>query len=157
MSGATRDVLPRAVAYGALGALAATLLIGIPTDVIPNPWFGRPSTPVRPQDYAFLAVTALLAGILVASYAFPQTRVCSTEQGKTTVGGLLSFLAIGCPTCNKIVVLAIGASGALNWFQPIQPLLGLASIVLLAVAIWARWRPVFGKQPPLPATLALDR
>jgi hypothetical protein len=67
-------------------------------------------TPVRLQDYVFLIVTALLAGILAASYALPQTRACSIEQGRATAGGLLSFLAIGCPTCNKIIVLLLGGA-----------------------------------------------
>jgi hypothetical protein len=138
---ATRSDLPRAIAYGLAGALATTLLIGIPTDVIANPWFGRPSTPVRPQDYAFLAVTALLAGVLFASYAIPRLQACSTAQGKSTLGGLFSFLAIGCPTCNKVIVLLLGSSGALTWFQPVQPFLGLLSIGLLGVAVWVRWRP----------------
>jgi hypothetical protein len=135
--------LPTAMLYGLAGALLAALAIGIPSDVIPNPIFGRPSTPVRPQDYAFLAVTAVLAGVLAASFAFPQTRTCSTQQGRATAGGLLTFLAVGCPTCNKVIVLLIGASGALDYFAPLQPLLGIASIGLLLVAIWVRWKPVF--------------
>ena len=110
MSATTRSFLPRALAYSALGALVTVLLLGIPTDVVPNPWFGRPSTPVRPLDYAVPGDQRRAGGILAASYAFPQTRVCSTVQGKTTAGGLLTFLAIGCPTCNKIVVLAIGGA-----------------------------------------------
>ncbi|HEX5164011.1 MAG TPA: hypothetical protein VFV93_01340 [Thermomicrobiales bacterium] len=133
--------LPRALVYGAVGAAFAALTIGIPTDVIPNGFFTR-MTPVRVQDYVFLIVTAILAGILAASYALPQTRACSIEQGRATLGGLLSFLAIGCPTCNKVIVLLLGTSGALNIFEPLQPLLALASFALLVLAIWIRWRPV---------------
>lgn len=143
MSTTTRMALPAAILYGVVGVLLATLVIGIPTDVVPNPIFGRPTTPVRTLDYAFLATTALLTGLLAASYAFPQTRACASQQSRTTVGGLLSFLAIGCPTCNKVVVLAIGASGAMEWFAPLQPVLGVASIILLAIVNWVRWRPVF--------------
>jgi hypothetical protein len=136
-----RPHLPSALLYGALGAAFAALTIGIPTDVIPNPIFGR-MTPVRAQDYVFLIVTALLAGILAASYALPQTRACSIQQGRATVGGFLSFLAIGCPTCNKIVVLLLGTSGAMSIFEPLQPFLAAASFALLLLAIWIRWRPV---------------
>ena len=136
-----RPYLPKALLYGVLGAAFTTLTIGIPTDVIPNSIFTR-MTPVRVQDYVFLIVTALLAGILAASYALPQTRACSVQQGRTTAGGLLSFLAIGCPTCNKIIVLLLGTSGALTVFEPLQPLLAVASFALLLLAIWIRWRPV---------------
>lgn len=143
MSPATRAVLPTALLYGLLGTIFTALVIGIPTDVIPNPIFGRPSTPVRSLDYAFLAISAILAGVLAASFAFPQTRACSTQQGRATAGGLLTLLAVGCPTCNKLIVLAIGASGALNWFAPLQPMLGIASILLLLLSVWVRWKPVF--------------
>lgn len=137
-----RPYLPKALLYGLLAAAVTTLLIGIPTDVIPNSLFGR-MTPVRPQDYVLLAVTALLAGILAATYAFPRTFACSIEQGKTTAGGFLSFLAVGCPTCNKAVVLLLGTGGATRFFEPVQPLLGLLSIALLGLAIWLRLRPFF--------------
>jgi hypothetical protein len=127
--------------YGLAGAALAMLAIGIPTDIIPNGYFTR-MTPVRAQDYLFLALTALLAGVLGASYAFPQARACAIQEGKTTLGGFLSFLAVGCPTCNKLVVALLGTSGALNIFEPIQPLLAAASFALLGLAIWIRWRPI---------------
>jgi len=135
----------RATIYGLAGAAFTLLAIGIPTDVIPNPIFTR-MLPVRPQDYVFLILTALLGGLLAASYALPQANVCSTQQGKTTLGGFLSFFAIGCPTCNKLVVLLLGSSGAVRLFEPIQPILAIASMVLLAVAVWVRWRPVLRAQ-----------
>jgi hypothetical protein len=138
---AIRPHLPRTIIYALLGAAFTVLAIGIPTDVIPNGVFTR-MTPVRAQDYLFLGLTALLAGLLAASYALPQTRSCSIEQGKTTAGGFLSFFAIGCPTCNKLVVLLLGTSGALTFFEPIQPLLAALSFVLLGLAALFRWRPV---------------
>jgi hypothetical protein len=142
-----RSYLPRACAYAGIAIVVTTLVIGIPTDVIPNGFFTR-MTPVRVQDYAFLIVTALLAGVLAASYALPLSNSCSIEQGKTTVGGFLSFLAIGCPTCNKLIVLALGTSGALNIFEPLQPLLAALSFLLLGLAIWLRWRPVIQAARP---------
>jgi hypothetical protein len=132
--------------YGIGGAVLTTLLLGIPTDVVPTPFFMRMS-PVRVQDYVFLGMAALLGGLLVASYALPQSRACSTEQGKTTLGGFLSFFAIGCPVCNKVVVLLLGTSGALRFFEPVQPILGVLSLVFLGLAVWVRWRPVLA--PPL--------
>jgi len=131
----------RATLYALAGVAFTTLAIGIPTDVIPNPIFTR-MLPVRPQDYVFLVITALLAGLLAASYALPRANACPTQQGKTTVGGFLSFFAIGCPTCNKLVLLLLGSSGAVRFFEPIQPILAIASIVLLGAAVWIRWRPV---------------
>ena len=134
-----RGTRGRATFYAVAAGVATTLLIGIPTVLIPNPIFGR-EVPVRPRDYLFLAITVLLTGLLAATYALPAH--CSLQDGKMAVGGFLSFLAVGCPVCNKIVVLALGASGAMSYFSPVQPLLALASTILLGYAIWIRLRSV---------------
>jgi hypothetical protein len=60
------------------------------------------------------------------------------DQRRGTVGGLLSFLAIGCPTCNKLVLLALGSSGAITWFEPLQPVLAVGGIALLGWALRRR-------------------
>lgn len=128
-----------AAAFGA--AVAITLMIGLPTAVIPNPVFGRP-IPVTWWSYPVLAVTAVLGGLLVATYV-RQTSTSETLDRPGRVGGLggfLSFFAVGCPVCNKVVVLALGATGARQWFEPLQPVLAVASIVLLAVALRFRLR-----------------
>lgn len=134
-----RSLSPRSVAAGLAATLLTILALGMPTAVVPNPFFGR-MTPTRPQDYLFLALTALLTGLIVATYAAPGAALLAGGEGRLTGGGLLSFLAIGCPICNKLVVLALGVSGALRWFEPMQPLLGVASIALLGVTAWARLR-----------------
>jgi len=140
----TAHIIPRgtrltAAIYGLGAALGTTLLIGIPTVLIPNSFFSR-AVPVRAQDYVFLAITVILTGILAASYALP--AACPLQEGKLAAGGFLSFIAVGCPVCNKVVVLAVGASGAMNYFAPIQPLIAIVSMVLLGYAIWLRFRSV---------------
>ena len=137
----------RAAGYGALAGIFTFLVIGIPTDLIPNPVFGR-SVPARPIDYWLLAATVILSMLLGAAYALPAS--CPWQEGKVTAGGVLSFLAVGCPACNKIVVLLVGAGGALRYFQPIQPILGIVSLALLTLALITRLRTV------LPAPVRLD-
>lgn len=127
-----------------VGALVTALLVGIPTDVIPNPVFGRP-VDVTWWSYPVLVVTAVLGGLLIATYVREPGDTRPDEEldrpGKTGgIGGLLSFFAVGCPTCNKLVVVALGSTGALDWFAPAQPLLAVGSIVLLAWALRARLR-----------------
>jgi len=127
-----------------VGAVVTALLVGIPTDVIPNPVFGRP-VEVTWWSYPVLVVTAVFGGLLIATYVRePGTAPLDEEldrPGRTGgIGGLLSFFAVGCPTCNKLVVVALGSTGALDWFAPAQPLLAVASIVLLAWALRARLR-----------------
>ena len=105
------------------------LLIGIPSDIIPNPVFGRP-VPVRTLDVLIWAVTSLLIGLVFAIRA-PMT---DSEQTRTVWMGFVSFLADGCPVCNQVVVAAVGVSGALSWWAPVQPVVGAVAI---GAALWA--------------------
>jgi hypothetical protein len=85
---------------------------------------------------AFLALTAVLAAALGATYALPVA--CPVRERQLTAGGILSFFAIGCPVCNKIALVLLGTSGALSVWAPIQPFVGAASLALLAVTV--AWR-----------------
>jgi hypothetical protein len=132
----------RQLAVAALAALVITVLIGVPTDVIPNPVFGRP-VPVTWWSYPTLVVTALLGGLLVGTYVRRDAPVIDEVDAPTrngSIAGLLSFFAVGCPVCNKVVIVALGTTGARQWFEPIQPVLAVASIILLAWALRARLR-----------------
>ena len=129
----------------ALTTIAAStvvaLLIGIPTDVIPNPWFTR-MTPVRTLDLAFFPITSLLTGALLATYVIPTTCPTRRTGSSAIAGGTLGWLAIGCPICNKLVVGAIGITGALNVFAPLQPLLGGLGVLIAATGLVLRLRLV---------------
>jgi hypothetical protein len=116
--------------FAAAMAAVSALAIGLPTDVIPNPVFGRQGTPVEPWAMPVLAITAVLSGLLIATYSRhgdeADTVVADDTAGLDRpsrfggLGGLLSFFAVGCPICNKVVVIALGTSGALTWFAPVQ-------------------------------------
>jgi hypothetical protein len=99
-------------------ALSATAL-GIPTAIIPNSVFHR-IIEAGPSNYSFWASTSVVTGGLLATYALP--RVVKDRAAEAGLGGgLLAYLAVGCPLCNKAVVALLGASGAVTVFQPIQP------------------------------------
>ncbi len=133
-------LLARRITLGSIAAVLTALAIGIPTGIIQTPWYHR-MTPVLWWNYPVWVASAILTGALVATYVRdPGLPVPATQGGKTFVGSMLSLFAVGCPICNKLVVMAIGVSGALNWFAPIQPVLALGSIGLLAYALWARRR-----------------
>lgn len=116
--------------------LAMAVVTGIPTDVLPNPWFQR-MTPVRTLDIVLWPLISLAGGALLATYALPGTRSGRELQGGAG-GGLLGAFAIGCPVCNKLVVAALGVSGALTYFEPIQPVLGALAVVVPLLVL--RWR-----------------
>lgn len=140
-----RIVVPRAAGATVAGAILTALLLGLPTDVIPNPWFSR-MTPVEGFAVPVLVATSVLSGLLVASWLGVEASSCPVRAGRTTgtAGGMLAWLAIGCPVCNKLVLLALGTSGALTWFAPVQPWLAAASVLLLAGALGWRLRTLLG-------------
>ena len=45
---------------------------------------------------------------------------------------------VGCPVCNKLVLIALGSAGAMTWFAPLQPLLVVAGIAALGWALRTR-------------------
>lgn len=125
----------------AVGTAAATyLFIAIPTDLIENPVFGR-DVPPTSWSHAVLVMSSVLAGLVAATYvAGPDTAPRSREGKLGWVGGIATFFAVGCPVCNKLVLLALGYSGALQYFAPIQPFLAVGAIGLLVWAFVARVR-----------------
>jgi H+/Cl- antiporter ClcA len=133
----------------AIASVVVALAIGLPTDVIPNPVFGRP-VDITWWSYPTLVVTAVLGGLLAATYVRVGARPAAADAGGEveidrpgklgSLGGLLGFFAVGCPVCNKLVVIALGTTGTLEWFAPAQPILAVASIVLLAWALRVRLR-----------------
>ncbi len=114
---------------------------GIPTDLLDTQLFAR-MTPVVWWNYPFWIAGAVLVGLLAATYvAEPGDRRPAGSQEKNVAGGgLLSVFAIGCPVCNKLVVLALGYGGALTYFAPVQPVLGFLSVGLLLYALRLRLR-----------------
>jgi hypothetical protein len=111
-------------------ALATAAAIAIPTRLVPNPLFTR-MTPARAFDYLFLVASSILMGLTLA------VRPISTKSadGQTLLGGLGTYLAVGCPICNKVVVALLGVGGALSIFGPVQPFLGAAAVMLLSFAL----------------------
>lgn len=139
--------------------VASFLVFGLVSAMIPNPVFGR-EIPPDAFAVAVWVVSSPLMGIVGATYTTPMPVAAAQplafasagplaavrpvepveERRSSTLGtlaGLGAFLAIGCPVCNKVVLLLLGTSGALSIWAPIQPVLGGASLVLLAVtAVW---------------------
>lgn len=124
-----------------VGSVAVALAVGIPTDVIPNPVFGRPVA-VTWWSVPVLIATAVLAGLLAATYVRERhSEITLDGPGRLGgVGGVLSFFAVGCPVCNKLVVIALGTTGAQQWFAPVQPVLAVASLIVLTAALVRRLR-----------------
>jgi hypothetical protein len=149
-----------------LGGIATAILVALPTAVIPNPIFGR-AIEVTWWSYPIVALTGILGGLLLATYVKepgqpdrggladppgqpdrggladpPGQREKPAEEAKASklgiAGAFVAYFAVGCPVCNKLVLIALGTSGAMTWFAPVQPFLAAASVVLMAVALRIR-------------------
>lgn len=152
---------PRLLAAAVPLGLLAFLAFGLVAAIIPNPVFGR-TVPPTDASIAIWIASGPLMGLVLATYVVaPRTapadgplalvplgggspqdgRPEREERRSSTLGGVASFgafLAIGCPVCNKIVLVLLGTSGALSVWAPLQPVLGVASLALLAAT--AAWR-----------------
>jgi hypothetical protein len=119
-------------------AVATGVLISLPTAIIENPVFGR-DVAVTSWSIPVVILTAIISGLIVATYIRNDQSV--EEERSIKIGGagaFLSFLAVGCPVCNKIALVALGYSGALQYFAPVQPYLALFGVGLLMYALRKR-------------------
>jgi ABC-type Fe3+-siderophore transport system permease subunit len=129
--------LKRWIVGAAVGA-STYLLIALPTAVIKNPIFGR-EIAVTEWSVMVIVVTSVLTGLLTATYVKNDYSDENPRQMKIgSAGALLSFFAVGCPVCNKLVLIALGYSGAIQYFAPIQPYLALIGIALLMYSLRMR-------------------
>ncbi len=127
---------PRRIGLGLLVGVFTLLVIAIPTALIPNPVFTR-MIPAEWWNWPVAIASAVLVAILVA---LPRPTACRPPTRMGIAGGALAYFAVGCPTCNHLVVLAIGMTGALQWFAPLQPILAAAGLLVLLAAIAYRVR-----------------
>lgn len=132
MAEAVRSALISGGFFAGLGTLTA--LWG-------NPFFAR-MTPVAPFDYILLGAESVLLGLILGM----RNPVC--EIKRLTFGGIFAFLGFGCSLCNKILLLAFGASSLLTWFEPARPLIGIAVIVVLSAVLWRRLQSRQVSLPP---------
>lgn len=147
----------RYLALSSVAVVVSLVAVGLVSAIIPNPVFGR-AIPPEPFAIVVWLVSGLLMGLLAGTYLAPPplTPVTLGAPGSAVApeadqdatrrstsalgyaGGIAAFLAIGCPVCNKVVLVLLGTSGALTFWAPLQPIVGLASVVLLAGGL--AWR-----------------
>jgi ABC-type glycerol-3-phosphate transport system permease component len=123
-----------------VSGIAVAALVALPTAVIPNPIFGR-AIEVTWWSYPVVILSGIFGGMLLATYIKePGAEEIDKAAKVGGVGEFLAFFAVGCPVCNKLVLLALGTSGAMTWFPPVQPFLAVASVILMAWALRIRLR-----------------
>ena len=136
--------------------VAFVVIVAIPTDLIDTPVFSREIPPTW-WSWPSLLLSSVLGGLLVATYVDASPGRDEHGRRRGWIGGALTYLAVGCPVCNKFVLLALGSAGAITWFEPVQPVLQALAVLLLIWALQVRLAgevscpvdgPATARQPP---------
>ncbi len=127
------NVPPVQWAKGAAVALLAFGGLGTVSALWNNPLFMR-MTPVGGWEIALLGALSMLLGLYVA------IRRPACADATAGVGGVLGFLGVACPVCNKILLLLFGGELLLTYFEPVRLYVAAAGTAILAVAVVLEWR-----------------
>jgi len=117
------NAIIKGIAVGA-GSFA---VLGTVSALWNNPLFIR-MTPAGPWEITALLLLSLLAGLFVAI----RRPACPVQSAGA--GGIVGFLGIACPTCNKVLMLLFGGELLLAYFDPIRPYVAALGVLVLAAA-----------------------
>ncbi len=118
---------------GAAVTLAGFALLGTVAALWENPLFFR-MTPVGGWEVTLLTLLSLLGGV----YVVVRRPFCTNKAAGA--GGILGFVGIACPVCNKILLLLFGSELLLTYFEPIRVHVAAVGVLVAAWAVYHEWR-----------------
>ena len=124
-------ILSRTV-KGLAVAIASFVGFGTVAALWENPLFIR-MTPAGDFEIALLTLLSILLGVYVGI----RRPFCSAKTA--TASGIVGFIGIACPVCNKILLLLFGGELLLTYFEPVRIYVAGAGVVLAAVAVAYEW------------------
>lgn len=129
------------IGIGLLAFAGLVLLFGIPTALIPTPWFVR-MIPARTSDYVFLLLNSALIGSYVGLHTYEKHERSKKGDVLATTGSIANIFAVGCPVCNKLLVALLGVSAVMSFFEPLRAWLGVFSAGMILFALWFKIKKV---------------
>ncbi len=129
---------------GLATALGSFVALGSVAALWENPLFVR-MTPVSGFEIAALAMLSFLLGVYVAI----RRPFCSMKTAGA--GGVLGFLGVACPVCNKILLLLFGGDLLLTYYEPLRIFVAAAGVLIAAVAVAREWALIKRKPAELTA------
>lgn len=132
-----------AAAKGAVVSVGFLVATATLTGLLPTPVFDR-YVPRSGTDVLLLVVTALLLGVYTTQRC---TRVDCSGDLPAVLGGLGGSFAVSCPYCIPVITGALGTSAIAAYLVPVRPVVGLASLGVLAGMITVRQRRLVTEGP----------
>jgi hypothetical protein len=117
-------VTPKRIVAGIAVAAVSFVLLGTVAALWANPVFVR-MTPAGGWEIAMLATMSLAGGVYVAV----RRPFCSVKGAGA--GGILAFLGVACPVCNKILLLIFGGELLMTYFEPVRIYVAAAGALLI--------------------------
>lgn len=118
-------VTPKRIVAGIAVAVVSFALLGSVAALWDNPVFVR-MTPAGGWEIAMLGAMSLVAGIYVAI----RRPFCSAKGA--SAGGVLGFLGVACPVCNKILLMIFGGELLMAYYEPVRIYVAAAGALLIA-------------------------
>ena len=118
-------VTPKRIAAGIAVAVVSFALLGTVAALWDNPVFVR-MTPAGGWEIAMLAAMSPAGGVYVAI----RRPFCSVKGA--SAGGILAFLGVACPVCNKVLLLIFGGELLMTYFEPVRIYVAAAGALLIA-------------------------
>jgi len=118
---------------GVAVAVVMFVALGSVTALWDNPFFVR-MTPIGGWEVSLLALLSFLSGL----YVMIRRPFCSNK--KVSAGGVLGFLGIACPVCNKILLLIFGSELLLSYYEPVRIYIAIIGVLIALWALSTEWR-----------------
>ena len=120
------------VLTGLAVAIASFAALGTMAALWENPIFIR-MTPAGDLEIVLLGMLSLLLGVYVGI----RRPFCSVKT--VTTGGVLGFIGVACPVCNKVLLLLFGGELLLTYFEPVRIYVAGVGVLLAAAAVMYEW------------------
>ncbi len=113
-------------------ALGSFVALGTVAALWENPLFVR-MTPAGDLEVVLLGLLSVLLGPYVAI----RRPFCSAKTAG--VGGVLGFIGVACPVCNKVLLLLFGGDLLLTYFEPVRVYVAAVGVLVVAAAVAREW------------------
>ncbi len=117
---------------GLAAALGSFIALGSVAALWDNPLFVR-MTPAGDLEVVLLGLLSVLLGTYVAI----RRPFCSAKTAGA--GGVLGFIGVACPVCNKVLLLLFGGELLLTYFEPVRVYVAAAGVLVVAAALAREW------------------